>query len=24
VLADPHGTGCDGILTVGLLRSLLR
>jgi HAD superfamily hydrolase (TIGR01509 family) len=24
VLADPHGTGCDGILTPGLLRTLLR
>jgi HAD superfamily hydrolase (TIGR01509 family) len=24
VLADPHGTGCDGILTAGLLRTLLR
>lgn len=24
VLADPRGTGCDGILTAGLLRTLLR
>jgi HAD superfamily hydrolase (TIGR01509 family) len=24
VLADPHGTGCDGILTAGLLRTLLQ
>ncbi len=24
VLADPRGTGCDGILTTGLLRTLLR
>lgn len=24
VLADPHRTGCDGILTAGLLRTLLR
>lgn len=24
VLADPHDTGCDGILTAGLLRTLLR
>jgi HAD superfamily hydrolase (TIGR01509 family) len=24
VLADPHATGCDGILTAGLLRTLLR
>jgi len=23
VVADPHGTGCDGILTAGLLRTLL-
>ena len=24
VLADPHGTGCDGILTTAVLRTLLR
>jgi beta-phosphoglucomutase-like phosphatase (HAD superfamily) len=24
VLADPHATGCDGILTAGLLRTLLQ
>ena len=24
VLADPHATGCDGILTPALLRTLLR
>ena len=24
VVADPHGTGCDGILDAGVLRTILR